>query len=99
MIDKFGPGEGLSGGVIYSSFEDREGNVWFGTEGGLDRFSENKLMLLPPPEGFHPGNHMRLNSTAHGPLWMYEYASAGIYPYRPENFSAGNLPPTRPSSR
>jgi signal transduction histidine kinase/ligand-binding sensor domain-containing protein len=99
MVDKFVPGEGLSGGVIYSSFEDREGNVWFGTEGGLDRFSENKLMLLPAPESFHPGNHMGLNSTADGTLWMYEYANAGIYRYRAEKFSAGKWPANVPSGR
>jgi ligand-binding sensor domain-containing protein len=92
QIDKFVPAEGLSGAVIYSSFEDHEGNVWFGTEGGLDRFSENKLMLLPTPESFHPGNHMGLNSTADGTLWMYEYANAGIYRYRAEKFSAGKWP-------
>jgi signal transduction histidine kinase/streptogramin lyase len=99
QIDKFVPAEGLSGAVIYSSFEDHEGNVWFGTEGGLDRFSENKLMLLPTPESFHPGNHMGLNSTADGTLWMYEYANAGIYRYRAERFSAGKWPPKVPTGR
>ena len=31
---------GLSGDVIFSLFEDREGNVWVATNGGLDRFRE-----------------------------------------------------------
>ncbi|WP_206240409.1 sensor histidine kinase [Novosphingobium terrae] len=30
--------EGISGGVSESVYEDREGNVWVGSEGGLDRF-------------------------------------------------------------
>ena len=28
--------DGLSGGFVYSTFRDREGNVWFGTSGGLE---------------------------------------------------------------
>ena len=42
-LDKFETSEGLSGGIVYCAFEGREGNVWVGTEGGLDRFSDNKL--------------------------------------------------------
>jgi len=99
QIDKFVPGEGLSGRIVYSSFEDREGNVWFGTEGGLDRFSENKLMLLPVPVSFPPRDDMGLNSTADGTLWMYEYASAGIYTYRADKFSAGKWPAKVPGGR
>src|SRR5260370_38482362 len=68
MVDKFVPGEGLSGGVISSSFEDREGNVWFGTEGGRDRFSGTKLMWLPAPQRFHPASHLRLNVSSYGCL-------------------------------
>ncbi len=36
----FRESDGLSGDVIFSIFEDREGNVWVSTNGGLDRFRE-----------------------------------------------------------
>jgi ligand-binding sensor domain-containing protein len=38
--DVFSRSDGLSGDVILSLFEDREGNVWAATNGGLDRFRE-----------------------------------------------------------
>jgi signal transduction histidine kinase/ligand-binding sensor domain-containing protein len=44
--DGFSPKDGLTGLAStnsLSSLEDREGNVWFGTTGGLDRFRESRL--------------------------------------------------------
>ncbi|HSI50575.1 MAG TPA: two-component regulator propeller domain-containing protein [Ideonella sp.] len=46
----FKPSQGLSGELVMSMLEDREGTVWVATTGGLDRFRRNKLtrVLLPP---------------------------------------------------
>ena len=38
--DVFTKSEGLSGDISCSLFEDREGNVWFASSRGLDRFRE-----------------------------------------------------------
>ena len=38
--DVFTKSDGLSGDIICSLFEDREGNVWVATTRGLDRFRE-----------------------------------------------------------
>src|SRR4029450_10491279 len=38
--DLFRRSDGLSGDVILSLFEDREGTVWGASTGGLDRFRE-----------------------------------------------------------
>jgi ligand-binding sensor domain-containing protein len=38
--DTFAKSDGLSGDVICSLFEDREGNIWVSTSAGLDRFRE-----------------------------------------------------------
>jgi len=42
---------GLSGRDVASIFGDREGNIWVGTSGGLERFRRPKMVkvLLPPP--------------------------------------------------
>lgn len=37
----------LSGEAVSQVFEDREGNIWFGTEGGLDRFRIPALLKVP----------------------------------------------------
>lgn len=39
--------EGLSSDIVHGLFEDREGNLWIGTEGGLDRLSEAAFVHEP----------------------------------------------------
>lgn len=40
---------GMSGTGVISMLEDREGNIWLGTTGGLDRFRPNKFISVPLP--------------------------------------------------
>jgi signal transduction histidine kinase/ligand-binding sensor domain-containing protein len=52
--ESFSTADGLSG-EINTLLEDREGNIWAGTEKGLDRFEVPKLERLPTHELlFHP---------------------------------------------
>lgn len=37
-LDRYREADGLSSDVVFSVFEDREGNIWTGGEQGLDRF-------------------------------------------------------------
>ncbi len=39
--------EGLSSDIVHVIFEDREGNLWIGTEGGLDRLREAAFVREP----------------------------------------------------
>lgn len=41
--ERFGRRLGLTGDFAFCLFEDREGNIWVGTGGGLDRLRGNKL--------------------------------------------------------
>jgi signal transduction histidine kinase/ligand-binding sensor domain-containing protein len=41
--------EGLSGNAVSVLFQDREQNVWVGTENGLDRFRKPRLRPIPLP--------------------------------------------------
>ena len=44
--DVFTKADGLSGDVILSLFEDREGNVWVATTGGLAGFESSPSLLF-----------------------------------------------------
>ena len=62
---------GISGPLPQSSFQDREGNLWFGTSAGLDRLRPNRLKTLPVAEPFdHPG----MLPGPDGDVWIGDYA-------------------------
>jgi len=47
---------GMSGALVQSVFEDREGNIWLGTSGGLDRLRRIRLSGVKVDPAFdHPG--------------------------------------------
>ncbi len=45
--DAFTSKDGLSSDIVHGIFEDREGNLWIGTEGGLDRLREAAFVHEP----------------------------------------------------
>ncbi len=62
----FGVREGLSSGFIWPLLEDTEGNVWAGTNVGLDRFRPRAAASAPLPR--HAIN-FALATGADGSLW------------------------------
>ncbi|HSI60130.1 MAG TPA: two-component regulator propeller domain-containing protein, partial [Ideonella sp.] len=50
-IESFTRANGLTSDHVMSAFEDREGNLWFGTSGGLDRFRDSPVVLTPFEHG------------------------------------------------
>ena len=49
--DWFSPSDGLSGEDVAALFEDREGNIWVATEGGLDRFRDSAVTTFSRKQG------------------------------------------------
>jgi len=66
--DRFTTKEGLSDALTRSMLEDREGNVWVGTAGGLDRFRATNVHALPPPMN-ESGGHA-LAPAENGAIWI-----------------------------
>jgi PAS domain S-box-containing protein len=54
-VESFTAKEGLSDDVIRAILQDREGNIWVGTDGGLDRFHKTNLTSLVLPFKFRRG--------------------------------------------
>ncbi len=76
QIPQFGPQaeeftakDGLSGDVVFTLFEDREGNIWTGTVRGLDRFRETAFTAVPVP---HPDLPKGLLATTEGDLVVFQ---------------------------
>lgn len=46
-VEAFTQRDGLTSDYIYCVLQDREGNVWIGTSGGLDRFQQSSVVSVP----------------------------------------------------
>ncbi len=50
-MEKFAERDGLSTEFVWCLLEDREHNVWVGTQNGLNRFRDEKVVTLTRREG------------------------------------------------
>jgi PAS domain S-box-containing protein len=62
--------DGLSGNLAASLFEDREGNVWFASAAGLDRFREQTVVTISLPQGLSSDSTRSVLATADGSIWV-----------------------------
>jgi len=92
VLDQLWAREGLSSDRVYSALEDREGNLWFGTAVGLDRFRENKAVAYSRGEGLTPDQTLALASTPDGSVWLVSYTSNGIQRFRQGRITTSKLP-------
>jgi signal transduction histidine kinase/ligand-binding sensor domain-containing protein len=68
--DVFTRSNGLSGDVIFSLFEDREGNVWVTTTGGLDRFRELPVATFSVKQGLSSDATQSVLAATDGSVWI-----------------------------
>ena len=67
--DLFRRSDGLSGDVILSLFEDREGNVWVASTGGLDRFRELPVTTISVRQGLSSEAIQAVLAATDGSIW------------------------------
>ena len=65
--DVFTKKQGLSSDYIESIFEDSEGDVWIGTNAGLDRFRQSTVVSVAPTT---PLTYMSLMPAERGTVWV-----------------------------
>jgi len=91
-LDEFSTRDGLSSGGVYSALEDREGNIWFGTTGGLDRFRENKVTPYSNREGLIPDQKIAMAPTQDGSVWFVSYTRDTVQRFRQGRITTSKLP-------
>ncbi len=72
--------DGLSANIVRSALEDREGNIWFGTDRGLDRFRETAFTTISIP---NPDSPKLIVATRDGSLWTWAWNRFGLVRIRP----------------
>jgi len=68
--DVFTKSDGLSGDISCSLFEDREGNVWFASSRGLDRFREFPVTTISTKQGLSSDYATSLVAATDGTIWV-----------------------------
>jgi len=68
--DVFTKADGLSGDISCSIFEDREGNVWFASTAGLDRFRELPVINISKKQGLSSDDSNSVIAATDGSVWI-----------------------------
>ena len=68
--DAFSRADGLSGNTACSLFEDREGNIWFASERGLDRFRKVPVATTSAQQGLSSDATKSILASADGSIWV-----------------------------
>jgi signal transduction histidine kinase/ligand-binding sensor domain-containing protein len=68
--DVFTRSDGLSGDVVLSVFEDREGDVWVATTGGLDRFRDLPVATVSVKQGLSSDATQSVLAATDGSIWI-----------------------------
>jgi len=68
--DFFTKADGLSGNVACSLFEDREGNIWFASSAGLDRFRAMPVATISVKQGLPSDATKSVVASADGSVWV-----------------------------
>jgi ligand-binding sensor domain-containing protein len=68
--DVFTRAEGLSSDGVSDFFEDREGNLWVATSGGLDRFRDPAVTTLSPDQGMPGHAATSVLAARDGSVWL-----------------------------
>ena len=75
------PKDGLSYDVVYSAYEDSDGNLWFGTfSGGINRFKDGKFTACAKKDGLYDNGVFQILEDSFHNLWMT--CNRGIYRVR-----------------
>src|SRR5262249_9879622 len=67
--DWFEQSDGLTGNTVFAIFEDHEGNVWVGTNEGLDRFRDFAVPSLSSKQGLLDDGYS-LVASSDGSVWI-----------------------------
>src|SRR5258708_23695439 len=61
---------GLSSNLVQSIYEDKGGNLWIGTGGGLNRYNDGKFTTYTTKDGLSKNSVLSLYEDQQGSLWI-----------------------------
>jgi len=70
VADHYGVSDGLSGDGVGGLFEDREGNIWVLTDGGLDMFRDTALISYTTRQGVSERSFHSVMALRNRAVWI-----------------------------
>jgi hypothetical protein len=71
--------DGLSGSVVYCAAEDKDGFLWFGTEGGLSRFDGTHFRNFTTENGLPDNEIIKLFVDSRNRVWIVPFRNSICY--------------------
>jgi signal transduction histidine kinase/ligand-binding sensor domain-containing protein len=69
-VDHYGSPDGLSSNSIDGFYEDREGNFWVATDGGLDMFRDTPVVSYSMAQGLFASTISSILARRDGSIWI-----------------------------
>jgi len=69
-VEHFNAAEGLSSKTVWSFYQDREGNIWVTTPGGVDCFRDIPVVSFSTEEGLNTDNVVSVLGAHDGTVWV-----------------------------
>lgn len=78
VADHYGSADGLSGNSVSFFYEDREGNLWVLTDGGVDMFRDTPVVSFSMHEGLTASGMRSILASRDGSVWIGNEGAADI---------------------
>jgi len=85
FFEEYGVEEGLSSSKVYALIQDRDDNIWLGTESDVSRFDGTRFESFSSANGTAPNGVYSLCQDSIGRIWM-GHLNGGISCYDGERF-------------
>ena len=84
--------DGLAGSTVYSMVQDKEGFLWFGTEGGLSRFDGTHFKNFSRQDGLPDNEIIEVFADSKGRVWIVPFKKSVCYYYKGKIYTPANDP-------
>jgi PAS domain S-box-containing protein len=72
-VEHFRSSDGLSGDAVTGLFQDREGNIWIATTGGIDNFHDLRVASFSTRQGLSSDQVNSVLASRDGAVWIGNY--------------------------
>lgn len=75
VVNQFSTPDGLANNIVYRIYQDRNGEMWFGTDGGLSRYDGRKISNYGQRDGLSSEFIFNVAEMADSSFWVCAYKS------------------------